>query len=194
MGWKNVNAIIEGKLFLGNLNAARSSRSLSERRITHIVSVCSDHIPGELPESGMTHMRIPVEDVDYADLLIYLPAAMRFIHKALSEHGVVLVHCVQGLSRSATVVAAYRQPSFRVSKQTSQPLLIVMWSRRMNATAALEIIRRAREQVWPNPGFQEQLILFELCQYSPSPACGIYRSWRSKIDRRLKEQQYGYPS
>jgi len=175
MGWKNVNAIIEGKLYLGNLSAARSSRSLSERRITHIVSVCHDPIPGELPESGMTHIRIPVEDVDYADLLICLPVAVRFIDKALREHGVVLVHCVQGLSRSATVVAAY-----------------LMWSQRMSATQALEVVRLAREQVWQNPGFQEQLVLFELCQYAPSPTCGIYRSWRAKLDRRLKEQQIGF--
>jgi dual specificity phosphatase 12 len=170
MGWKNVNAIIEGKLYLGNLNAARSSRSLSERRITHILSVCSDPIPGELPESGMTHMRIPIEDVDYADILIWLPSAVRFIHKALSEHGIVLVHCVQGLSRSATVVAAY-----------------LMWSQRIQATTALEVVRRSREQVWPNPGFQEQLVLFELCGYAPSPKCGIYQSWRIRVDRRLRE-------
>jgi dual specificity phosphatase 12 len=52
-------------------------------------------------------MRISVEDVDYADLLIHLPSAIRFIDKALREHGIVLVHCVQGLSRSAAVVAAY---------------------------------------------------------------------------------------
>jgi hypothetical protein len=47
----------------------------------------------------------------------------------------------------------------------------------------------AREQVWPNPGFQEQLVLFELCQYSPSPSCGIYTSWRTTVERRLKERQ-----
>lgn len=87
--------------------AARSSRSLTERRITHILSVCADHIPAELPESGIAHLRIPVEDVDYADLLIHLPLACRFIDHALRSQGVVLVHCVQGLSRSAAVVAAY---------------------------------------------------------------------------------------
>jgi dual specificity phosphatase 12 len=125
MGWKNVNPVIENKLYLGkyvnpihpvvtmlicflpSISAARSSRSLSERRITHILSVCPDPIPGELPESGMTHLRIPVEDVDHADLLIYLPTAVRFIDQAMRSHGIVLVHCVQGLSRSATVVAAY---------------------------------------------------------------------------------------
>lgn len=57
----------------------------------------------------MRHMRIPVEDVDYADLLIYLPAAVNFIEEALHNGGVVLVHCVEGLSRSATVIAAYRK-------------------------------------------------------------------------------------
>jgi predicted protein tyrosine phosphatase len=93
---------------LTSIMAARSSRSLSERRISHILSVCSDAIPAELPESGITHMRISVEDVDYADLLIHLPHACNFIDHALRSQGVVLVHCVQGLSRSAAVIAAYR--------------------------------------------------------------------------------------
>lgn len=53
-----------------SITAACSPRSLSERHITHIVSVCSDPIPSELPESGLKHLRIAVEDVDYADLLV----------------------------------------------------------------------------------------------------------------------------
>lgn len=87
--------------------AARSTRSMTENGITHIVSVCADPIPGEVPESGIRHMRIAVEDVDYADLLIHLPSACQFIDHALRSGGVVFVHCVQGISRSAIVVAAY---------------------------------------------------------------------------------------
>lgn len=90
-----------------SIQAATSSRSLTERRITHIVSVCSDPIPAEVPESGIYHLRIPVEDVDFADLLIHLPRACHFIDQAIKSEGVVLVHCHQGLTRSATVVAAY---------------------------------------------------------------------------------------
>jgi dual specificity phosphatase 12 len=114
MGWKNVHSVIEDRLYLGNIKAARSSRSLTERRISHILSVCSDAIPSELPESGITHLRIPVEDVDHADLLIHLPEACRFIDAALKNQGNILVHCVQGLSRSATVVAAYCKPNDRI--------------------------------------------------------------------------------
>ncbi|PAV20869.1 phosphatases II [Pyrrhoderma noxium] len=171
MPWRNVDPIIEDRLFLGNIIAARSPRSLSERKISHIVSVCEDAIPADSPSSGFRHIRIPVKDVDYADLLIHLPRACEFIHQALKEGGIVLVHCEQGLSRSATVVAAY-----------------LMFSRRISSTDALEIIRRAREQVWPNPGFHQQLVLFELCQYKPSPSDGIYRNWRDRIEREIRER------
>ncbi|KAJ7781044.1 protein-tyrosine phosphatase-like protein [Mycena metata] len=167
MVWKNVDAIIPNKLYLGNLIAARSTRSLTERRITHVLSVCTDAIPAELPQSGIQHMRIPIEDVDYADLLIHLPSACQFIDHAIRSGGAILVH--DGLSRSAAVVAAY-----------------LMWSHRISSTKALETIRKARDQIWPNAGFQEQLVLFELCQYAPSPSNGIYQSWRYKLDRQLR--------
>jgi dual specificity phosphatase 12 len=77
---------------------------------------------------------------------------------------------------------------------------LVMWSRRVNATQALEFVRSGwshlqarspshalsvRNQIWPNPGFQEQLVLFELCAYNPSPSNGIYISWRMQLERRL---------
>jgi len=96
---------------VSSVHAARSPRSLTERRITHIVSVCNDAIPAEIPESGIVHLRIPVEDVDFADLLVWLPTACQFIEQAITAGGAVLVHCHQGLTRSATVVAAYRKPS-----------------------------------------------------------------------------------
>ncbi|KIM68877.1 hypothetical protein SCLCIDRAFT_13597 [Scleroderma citrinum Foug A] len=172
MAWKNIDAIIEGKLYLGNIQAATSSRSLTERRITHIVSVCSDPIPAEVPESGIYHLRIPVEDVDFADLLIHLPRACHFIDQAIKSEGVVLVHCHQGLTRSATVVAAY-----------------LMCTQRIDATQAMSVVRQAREQVWFSAGFQEQLILFELCRYMPTPADPYYIGWRRKIDVHLANQQ-----
>lgn len=139
MGWKNVDTIIPGRLYLGkydayyardvsfsdfpcssSIHAARSPRSLTERRITHIVSVCNDAIPAEIPESGIAHLRIPVEDVDFADLLIWLPSACQFIDKAVAAGGAVLVHCHQGLTRSATIIAAYRQ-----SSQVIHPMFFV---------------------------------------------------------------------
>jgi dual specificity phosphatase 12 len=82
--------------------------------------VCLDPIPAELPESGIRHLRIPVEDVDYADLLIHLPSAIQFIQRGMTDGGVILVHCVQGISRSAAVIAAYGKPSL-VTTRTARP-------------------------------------------------------------------------
>lgn len=128
-----------------SIQAATSSRSLTERRITHIVSVCSDPIPAEAPESGICHLRISVEDVDFADLLIHLPQLCQFIDQAIRSGGVVLVHCLQGLTRSATVVAAY---CALVSFHLFPPLrhcvdiLSVMCTQRVDATQAMSIVRQ----------------------------------------------------
>lgn len=125
---KNFEAVIENKLYVGksviliiltlrfslinfiSVIAARSTRTLLERRITHILSVCNEAIPAEVPQSGICHKRIDIEDVEYADLLIHLPIACQFIHQALTSGGIILVHSVSGISRSAAVIVAYRKP------------------------------------------------------------------------------------
>ena len=60
-----------------------------------------------------------------------------------------------------------------------------MASQRRSATEAMDIIRRAREQAWINPGFHEQLVLWGICQYHVTPDNGIYRKWRMEIDNAL---------
>ncbi|KAL5528991.1 hypothetical protein ACEPAG_4965 [Sanghuangporus baumii] len=179
MGWRNnTDAVIENKLYLGNLNTASSPQGLHERGITHIVSVCNEAIPAHHPRSGYAIHKIPVEDEPTEDLLIHLPDACRFIHSAMINPAArVLVHCVQGLSRSACVVAAY-----------------LMWARHVSATDALTAVRQAREQVWLNPSFHEQLVVFEACGYAPHPNEGVYRSWRLRLEearRRIAAQRRG---
>jgi dual specificity phosphatase 12 len=71
------------------------------------VSVCHEEIPAQRRDSPIAHFRIPIDDVDNADLLIWLPSACLFIQTALAGGGVVLVHSTLGQSRSAAVVAAY---------------------------------------------------------------------------------------
>jgi len=53
-----------------------------------------------------------VDDFEYEDILVHLPQSCQFIQTALDEGGKVLVHCVMGVSRSATVVCAYCALSF----------------------------------------------------------------------------------
>ncbi|KAJ4490110.1 hypothetical protein J3R30DRAFT_3653549 [Lentinula aciculospora] len=63
----------------------------------------------------------------------------------------VLVHCQAGVSRSATIVAAY-----------------LMFNRKMNVEEALDLVRKARPEVDPNPGFIAQLEIFQKASYNIS--------------------------
>jgi dual specificity phosphatase 12 len=67
-----------------------------------VLSVCPDY-----PSTGPNHLVLDVDDSEYENLLIQLPRGCRFIEDVLGAGGKVLVHCVMGVSRSATVVAAY---------------------------------------------------------------------------------------
>lgn len=62
----------------------------------------------------------------------------------------------------------------------------LMASRQNSAAEAQDVVRRAREQVWINPGFQEQLVLWGICQYNVTPDNGVYKKWRMKIDNALQ--------
>ncbi|KAG6868111.1 hypothetical protein C0993_007489 [Termitomyces sp. T159_Od127] len=109
----SVNEIVKGQIYLGNgeltfasLPAARSLETLKRIGTTHVLSVCPDY-----PSTGPNHLTIAVDDSEYDNILIHLPTACDFIEAALKDNGKVLVHCVMGISRSATVVAAYREDS-----------------------------------------------------------------------------------
>ncbi|KAF8967488.1 protein-tyrosine phosphatase-like protein [Flammula alnicola] len=106
----SITEVLKGQLYLGNLSAALSVEQREKYSISHIVSVCPD-----FPSTGAKHLSISVEDSEYEDLLIHLPEACSFIQRALDQGGRVLVHCVMGISRSSTVVAAFLMKTKKVA-------------------------------------------------------------------------------
>jgi protein-tyrosine phosphatase len=76
---------------------------------------------------------------------VHLSTAVKFIEDCREDGGIVLVHCAAGVSRSATVVAAW-----------------LMVSKKMSHKEALSFLAARRKVICPNPGFVKQLELFEL--------------------------------
>jgi len=71
----------------------------------------------------------------------HLDDTTTFIRDALKDpESKVLVHCVMGISRSATVVCAY-----------------LIAEKAMTGQAAIEFVREKRPIICPNIGFQRQL-------------------------------------
>uniref|UniRef100_A0A3Q3FSE4 Dual specificity protein phosphatase n=1 Tax=Labrus bergylta TaxID=56723 RepID=A0A3Q3FSE4_9LABR len=99
-------------LYLGDMAVAQNRKTLQKLGITHVLNAAHSKQGsiGDQSFYGNTciYLGIPAEDSDHFDLSQYFKLAADFIHKALrSKDGKVLVHCIMGVSRSATLVLVF---------------------------------------------------------------------------------------
>jgi len=131
--------IIPG-LYISDIYCAEDPHVLASLGITHVVSaMCGTVvIPSHL---SIQHCRIPLVDSPFSELAGFLPASTSFLQEALGDSDArVLVHCFRGVSRSASVVAA-----FLISEYG--------WT----SSQAVNYVKLKRSIVEPNPGFLSQL-------------------------------------
>lgn len=104
-------------------------------------------------DTNLHILRIPVDDTPSANLVQHFPAVTRFIRAALDNGDGVLVHCQAGVSRSATLVAAYlmaQEPGLDVDQAVAR-------------------VRKVRPQVEPTETFLQQLEMYERCECEWDP-------------------------
>jgi len=132
------------RLFVSDVFTARKLDVLRELSITHIVTVM-DHIVLFPIELELKTMHVGLDDRPAANILSHLPKTTEFITEAMKdENAKVLVHCWQGVSRSATVAAAF-----------------LIASEIMTTDAAIALLKSKRRIVQPNEGFIRQLKQYE---------------------------------
>ncbi|XP_019952172.1 dual specificity protein phosphatase 13A [Paralichthys olivaceus] len=99
-------------LYIGNVAVAQNKKTLHKLGITHVLNAAHSK-QGSIGdqtfyENTCVYFGIPAEDSEHFDLSQHFRPAADFIHKALkSKDGKVLVHCIMGVSRSASLVMAY---------------------------------------------------------------------------------------
>ena len=136
----DMDPIIDGQIWLGNLAAAQNIQALQDRGIIKVLTVMNGSNLKYNIEDGFIHKKVEVVDLGDQNIIQYFGECLNFIE---GEER-VLVHCSAGASRSATIVIAY-----------------LMWAKRMRYEKASEGVRNKRYVVCPNFGFREQLKLFE---------------------------------
>ncbi|KAK2463873.1 hypothetical protein APHAL10511_004178 [Amanita phalloides] len=143
---KGVTEIIP-HLYISDLSFAENPACLSSHRITHILSALPEAIyvpPATLlhPHPPPTRLQIRVEDFPFAELAVHLPRTTEWIGDALTRdpNARVLVHCIEGISRSVSIVAAYLMAHFG-------------WT----PSEAVKFIKNKRRAAEPNFGFVQQL-------------------------------------
>jgi dual specificity phosphatase 12 len=132
-------------LWVGNLDLTYDLEFLRSAHITHIVTVLErEH--GTHAMAALRVEQLSFRLADYDDAPIYdtfLPVC-EFIDAALLGGGAVYVHCLMGISRSPTIVAAY-----------------LIWKRGVGLEEALRILRAARPIIEPNNGFLSALLKWQ---------------------------------
>ncbi|XP_068232676.1 dual specificity protein phosphatase 3-like [Palaemon carinicauda] len=144
--------LVYPKLYLGDCDAAMNEAYLLRNGITHILNAADNTAGPARVKTGpefyksptITYLGLDLLDLPFVNITVHFEKAVDFIDEAINSGGTVLVHCRQGRSRSATIVAAF-----------------LMLKRNMTAAKALTLLRESRE-IRPNNGFLQHLADLDL--------------------------------
>lgn len=121
-------------IFLGDCNSAYCFISYY---VVNVAEDCNSHLISRNKKT----LYLPLRDIQSQDILKEIPKVNKFIDRANGQP--VLVHCVMGISRSASFVIAY-----------------LMWKYRMTFKDAKSLVKSRRPIIYTNR-FDKQLMKYE---------------------------------
>lgn len=137
-----ISHIIEN-IYLGSLNGANSSELIDKYNIKAIVRILEPSIIYDLKSKTDTNYHfIPIYDHPSEEIKPYIQDFFNFMEDNKDKN--ILIHCMMGISRSATFTLLYLIKKYK-----------------MTLNEALDFVKIKRNIVNPNKGFIQQLGLFE---------------------------------
>ncbi|XP_040004158.1 dual specificity protein phosphatase 16 [Xiphias gladius] len=130
-------------LYLGCQRDVLNKDLMQQNEIAYVLNASNTcPKPDFIPESHF--LRVPVNDSFCEKILPWLDRSVEFIEKAKASNARVLVHCLAGISRSATIAIAY-----------------IMKRMDMSLDEAYRFVKEKRPTISPNFNFLGQLLDFE---------------------------------
>ena len=129
-------------IYIGNLATIYDKKLLDDLAIKNIISAVAG-IDQPYP-TNYNYLNIELIDSEYENIVSHFNKSNNFIQKSLDNNEKILIHCICGVSRSATLVIAY--------------LLSIKYNNLQNI---LDELRIKRDIINPNDNFIKQLILYE---------------------------------
>ena len=131
---------ITENIWLGGWLSAKKLDILKKEGIKKIICVMDNLPPKYSNEENFIRKIIKVADLPSENIIKYFGECINF----MEGNEKILVHCMAGASRSASMVIAY-----------------IMWKYKRSADDALAFVQKKRSCVFPNLGFMNQLKKFE---------------------------------
>ncbi|XP_029735091.2 dual specificity protein phosphatase 18 [Aedes albopictus] len=139
--------------------SAATVPTMKELGVTLVINATTEtELPNTpLPCDDTNYMRVPVKDNRETDLDQYFNQVADRIEEESQRNGIALVHCVVGVSRSASLCLAY-----------------LIKYHRMSLKDAYQHIKARRPQIRPNVAFVKQLMEFEFKQTGRRSVSMVY--------------------
>lgn len=130
-------------LWLGSIKNEQNKCWMKRKNITCDIHAMENDADNHNHYKHFLH--IPVTDAPEANIFQYFHSTVKYIDKKLKKKHKILLHCRAGISRSATLVAAY----------------LIWKNKNWSVKDSLDYIRRKRNFINPNPGFIDQLYFWK---------------------------------
>ncbi|XP_006642513.2 dual specificity protein phosphatase 8 isoform X2 [Lepisosteus oculatus] len=167
-------------LYLGSQKDVLNKDLMAQNGITYVLNASNTcPKPDFICESHF--MRIPVNDNYCEKLLPWLDKSNDFIDKVKVSNCRVIVHCLAGISRSATIAIAY-----------------IMKTMGLSSDDAYRFVKDRRPSISPNFNFLGQLLEFEkglklLKAWSASPSKPLAERREEEAEQKALEPSAGRP-
>ena len=99
--------IIDDFLYLGGDLVAKDGEIFENLGITHVINCAADYSEDYHKDKGVVYKSYHLRDHNKEDISCVFYDAIKFLSDVRSQGGKCYVHCVQGISRSATICCAY---------------------------------------------------------------------------------------
>ncbi|XP_061790275.1 dual specificity protein phosphatase 19-like isoform X2 [Nerophis lumbriciformis] len=130
--------VVRPFLLLASQDAAHDMDLLQKYKVSHVLNVA--YGVANLFSDQLVYKTLQILDLPDTNITSYLSECSAFIHQAREKHGVVLVHCNAGVSRSCAIVIGY-----------------LMLREGLPFDEAYRQVKLARPSCRPNPGFYRRL-------------------------------------
>ena len=136
--------IIPDFLYMGSDYVAQTKETLLANRITHIINCAADYCDNYFPDDFI-YKKYYLKDSVQENIECCFYDTVAFIRGAAAKNGRVFVHCIQGVSRSATLCIAY-----------------IIFDKQLDHQTAFELVQKQRPIANPNMIFNVQLIWWHM--------------------------------
>ena len=139
----HITEIID-KIFLGSYLSAKNYQELEKKNIKYILN-CASECQNLFENKNIKYLKLDIKDQNDFPIENFFEQGSQFIQESINNNdGNILIHCMEGKSRSTSILMAY-----------------LIKYKNENTNSAYKILKAKRKLTMPNLGFMYKLREYE---------------------------------